>query len=212
MSVRAAALALALGCASTIAQAAWTPIFEPHYVRIRPGETVTVSVFGAWTSGISLYPFVPWTFASGDPAVASVEGFVPNANERFTLRITGHKPGIAHARITDPPAPVDRNYMVIAVTEREIPVSIGVSGVFRTGRPFTLTAVTSEPEATCTWHWGKLGELAEVGTGCEITYTPTFTANFEYWVLVEAPDGGIGASSIVIQVVDPLPRRRSVRH
>ena len=211
MSVRAAALALALSCAFA-AQAAWTPIFERRYVHIRPGETVTVEVFGAWTSGISLYPFTPWTFTSGDPAIATVEGYVANASEGFTLRITGQQPGIAHARILDPPAPVDRDYLVIAVGEREIPVSIGVRGVFGPGHPFTLTAVTSEPDATCKWYWGKLGELWwSIGTGCEITLRPDFTAIYEYWVLVESPDA-VGAASITVQVVDPLSKRRSVRH
>lgn len=197
---------------ASAAQAAWTPIFQPNYILLRPGEATTVTVFGAWTSGIMLVPFQPWTFTSKDPTVASVEGNVPNANASYTLRIDAHRVGVTHARIVNPSAPVDRDYMLIVVAERYLPVSIGVNGTFAPGYPITLTAVSDEPDATFTWHWGKLGEPSwVVGTGREITFVPEFTAHFEYWVSMITPNGA-GAASIVVVVRDPLDRRRSVRH
>lgn len=66
------ALLLAAG-----ADAAWYPVFQPSYIQVRPGETVTANVSGGWLSGIMLVPFVPMTFVSEDPAIATVEGHLP---------------------------------------------------------------------------------------------------------------------------------------
>ena len=213
MSHRGIALA-ALLLATSTTHAAWTPIFRPGYVQLRPGETVTIQASGAWTSGVSLYPFTPFTFTSQDPGIATVEGHVPTGTASYDVRITGHTVGITHVRVVDPPAPADRPWAFIVVAEAELPVHIGIDGILAKDQAITLTAITGDPDATFTWYRGEQARFEPpAGTGREHTFVPEFPAHFEYWVLATSPRGA-GMASVVVKVRETPapPRRRAIRH
>jgi hypothetical protein len=104
----------------------------------------------------------------------------------------------------------------IVVAEQELPVAIGIDGVFQPGRPVTLRAIADQPEATFIWYRGRLNGWLypsyEVGQGREFTFVPEFAGGFEYWVLMTTPQGA-GAAGLTVNVhQQPVPRRRSVIH
>ena len=193
------------------ADGAWWPVFEPRYVQIRPGETVTINVHAAWLSGVSLVPFMPMTFISADPAVAAVEGFLPTTSAA-PLRITGLQPGITRAVVLERPGPPMPTSAIIVVAAAELPVDISITGVIAKGHPITLTAVSDEPDATFTWFSGSPTGLYTwfAATGREYVFTPEFDAFFDFWVLMTSPRGA-GIASAGVNVSPRPARRRAVR-
>lgn len=194
------------------AEAAWFPVYEPSFIQIRPGQTVTVSVRGAWLSGVSLHPFPPMTLIADDPTIAAIDGHLPT-QAPTPVRITGLRPGVTGARIIEREGPAYLASPIIVVAERELPVAIAIEGVLAPGGSLTLRAISDEAEATFTWYSGRLGSLFNqpIGTGREITFKPPYDGAHEYWVLMTSPRGA-GVSGVTIGASAPTVRRRAVRH
>jgi hypothetical protein len=199
---------------ASAAHAAWYPVFEPSYIQLRPGETASMRVHAAWLSGVSLVPYTLMNFAAEDPTVATVEGSLPTTSSA-PLRVTGHRPGVTRVRVIERGSgPVFSTAPVIVVAEQELQVAIAVSGVLLAGHPITLTAVSDAPDATFNWFSGRLGNSLytwPVGSGRELSVTPTFATRYEYWVLMTTPTGA-GSAGVVIDVVKAASRRRAVTH
>jgi hypothetical protein len=211
MIARVSILAALLGLAST-AQAGWYPVFSNTYVHLKPGQEITLTVQGAWLSGISYYPFTPMTFASQDPAVATVTGSL-QTSAPAEVHIVAGAPGTTRIDV------LERAYMtfptvpVIVVAEEELPVEIEVHGILAPGHTVVLHAATDEPDATFTWYWGALGDLYtwETGTGQDLTFTANWTGVYEYSVVMQSPRGA-GAATAAFRVTQLPQRRRSIRH
>lgn len=197
---------------ATSAQALWAPLYRPSYIQLRPGQTVTVTVSGAWISGISLYPFPEMTLRADDPSIAVVDGVLATA-AATQVRVTGVRPGITGAHWIQWGSEYRAVSPLIVVAEEELPVAVAVEGVLALGKPVTLRALSDEPGATFTWYSGRLDGVyhSVVGQGREISVTPTYPTRYDYWVLVTAPRGA-GASGVSLEVVEPVQRRRAVRH
>ncbi|HEY0140712.1 MAG TPA: hypothetical protein VGF48_07440 [Thermoanaerobaculia bacterium] len=208
---RFAACAVALFL-TTAAHALWAPLYRPSYIQLRPGQTVTVTVSGAWVSGVSLYPFPHMTLRSDDPTIALVDGVLPTSSPT-QVRITAIRPGVTGAHWIQWGSEYRAVSPMIVVAEEELPVAIAVEGVLALGKTVTLRAVSDEPDATFTWYNGRLDGVysSAIGTGREITFTPSYPTRYDYWVRITSPRGA-GASGISLEVVEPAPRRRAVRH
>jgi hypothetical protein len=212
---RAASVAVIalLACASS-AHAAWYPVFRPSFVQLRPGETATLTVHGAWLSGISYFPFSPMTFTTTDPAVAVIEGNLPTTHET-PVQITAGQPGVARVLVVEyggrSPFPTTP---VIVVAEQELPVAIEAEGAPVVKQEITLRAVSDEPEAEFTWYTGPLNGLYTwmAGTGPELTVVPEAPLVYEYWVLMTSPRGAGTATIALVIHEQPTGRRRAIRH
>jgi hypothetical protein len=208
---RVALLLVTLSVAS-LAHAAWYPVFERVYIQVRPGETVSVPVQGAWLSGIHWYPFHPMSFAIDDPTIAAVQGSLMTT-AKTTVQVTGLRPGVTRAHITGAAGGYRLSTLpVIAVAEEELPIAIGINGVLRTGNTLTLEVISDEPDATFTWFQGSMAGpyTWEVGSGRVWTVELTFSAIYEYWVLVTSPRGA-GATGVSLHV-EQSRRRRAAHH
>lgn len=209
---RPAAWFLFLIVTATTSHAAWSPLYNPSHIRVRPGETVLVTVTAAWTSGVSYFPFSPMTLVSNDPDIATVEGTLLTT-QPTQVRITGHRRGRTGAHFVQFGTRYDRYSPVIVVADETLPVTIAVDGVATVGSTITLRALSDEPDATFFWFQGRLdgGFQQEAGAGPEITFTPRVAGIYEYWVQIASPRGA-GAASIRIEVTNSPARRRAVRH
>lgn len=202
-----------LACASS-AHAAWYPIFRPSFVQLRPGEQATLTVYAAWLSGISYYPFSRMTFAAQEPAVALVDGALPTTSETL-VRVTARQPGMTRVYVVENGGiPAYPTTPIIVVADRELPVDIETDGVLSVKQLITLRAVSDEPEATFTWYWGPINGpyTWEVGRGRELTVVPEVALVYDYWVLMMSPRGAGTASAALAIQEQPRERQRSVRH
>jgi hypothetical protein len=197
-----------------MAHAVWLPGFKPSYIQLRPGETVTVRADRV-QHGISVGPLVvPTTFASQDPTIATVEGSLTTETST-DVRITALQPGLTRVRIIESGnGPLFPTSPFIVVAEQELSVAIGIDGGLYPWQPITLKAITDEPDATFTWYRGPLDSWLyasyEAGTGPELTFVSPYIGGFDYWVLMQTPQGA-GAAGITVKVTEP-PRRRAARH
>ena len=204
---------LAAMAVAPAAQAVWLPVFTPSFVQLRPGETASIRASRV-QFGISLGPHVfPVTFAAEDPEVAEVEGSLTE-DVVTHVRIAGLRPGVTRIRVVESGnGPLIPTAAFIVVAEQVLPVSIAVDGAAQRGHPFALRAITPAPDAQFTWYLGAFNGgmyvSYEVGKGPELTITPQYTGNYEYWVLMTSSSGA-GAAATVVKVTES-PRRRAVR-
>jgi hypothetical protein len=210
MPARAAYLFPLLFLAVT-ARALWDPAFQPNYVQVKPGQTVTISASGAWTSGLVFVPFTPMTLVAEHPEIATVTGTLLSSGWA-PVQVTGLRPGVTRVRVLERGGgPVPLTSAVIVVAEETLPAAIVVEGVVAPNQTITLRAVTDDPDATFTWFEGRLGGLyaTEAGTGRERTVTISRQSGvYEFWVLITSPRGA-GASDVTFHVPRPPARRRS---
>lgn len=213
MSRCAATFILALFLAPA-AHAAWYPVFQPSYIQVRPGETITVNVSGGWLSGIMLVPFVPMTFVSEDPSIASAEGFLPT-NETAALSVTGLRPGVTRVRTLSGASGTQLwgTSALIVVAERELPVAIAAEGILAPGNRITLRAISDEPDATFAWFHGRLNGLYvwPAGEGSEFSFVAGGPWIYEHWVVMTSQRGA-GATGVTLTITKPPSRRRAVGH
>ena len=194
------------------AKAAWYPIFQPGYLQLKPGQTVTVSAHAAWLSGISYHPFTTMTFAAEDPSVATVTGTLVTS-AATPLQVTALQPGVTRVRVLEHgDGSVMPTSMFIVVAEETLPVAIAIDGVIAPDETVTLRVISNEPEATFRWYAGGLNGLYafEAGSGRELQLTLSAGIIYEYWVIITTPLGA-GAGGITIQAVRPPGRTRATR-
>ena len=207
-----AALLISILFITAGAHAAWYPVFDPSYLQLKPGQTVTVSAHAAWLSGISFHPFTTMTFAAEHPAIAAVSGTLLTSAPA-PLQVTGLQPGVTRVRVLERgEGPVSPTSMIIVVAEETLPVSIAIEGVVAPDHTVTLKAISEAEDATFTWYAGRLNGLYsfEAGSGPELDVTLSEGIIYEYWVLVSTPTAA-GASGVTIQTVKPPGRRRATR-
>lgn len=188
--------------------------FQPSYIQVRPRETITVDARAGWLSGIMLVPFVPMTFVSEDPSIASAEGFLPTI-ETAPLSVTGPRPGVTRVRTLGGAGGTQLwgTSAFIVVAERELPVAIAAEGVLAPGNRITLRAISDESDAMFTWFNGRLNGLyvLPAGEGQQFTFVAEGPWIYEHWVLMTSPRGA-GATGVTLTITKPPSRRRAAAH
>ena len=199
-------LLAALLLLAATASAAWYPVAEPGYLRLKVGESGTIHVRAVWT-GIWVLPWTDWIFDTTNRHVATAEGRMTSSRP-YDVTVTANHPGWADLTVSG----FNWTYASIEVVcGSEDPVQAVQGSVLATiGRPVTLEAFTPiAARTTFTWYRGRIGDASSPlpGSGPKIVFTPR-SASEAVWVLATTP---CSTSMAEFRVTSHASKRRATR-
>ena len=206
LAMKRLVLLAALLLSATTASAAWYPVAEPGYLRLKVGESGTIRVRAVWT-GIWVLPWTDWTFDTTNRHVATAEGRMTSSRP-YDVTVTANHPGWADLTVSG----FNWAYASIEVVcGDEDPVQAVHDSVLSTiGRPVTLEVITPiAPRTNFTWYRGRIGDASSPleGSGPQIVFTPR-SATEAVWVLATTP---CSTSMAEFQVTSHASKRRAMR-